>query len=61
MNNLNWLVRAARWVRNPPSAGMVKLVFGIILLGLALLAVEKAGFWPEWAQVERHPGPRLVR
>ncbi|MFI0395938.1 hypothetical protein [Paracoccus jiaweipingae] len=61
MNNLNWLVRAARWVRNPPSPRMVKLVFAIILAGLALLALEKAGMWPDWARVERNQGLRLSR
>lgn len=53
MNNLTWLVRAARWVRNPPSARMVMLVFAIIAAGLVLLGLEMAGFWPEWAQIER--------
>lgn len=53
MNNLTWLLRAARWVRNPPSARMVVLVLAIIAAGLVLLGLEVAGLWPEWAQMER--------
>lgn len=59
MHNMMWLVRAARWVRNPPSAKMVKLVFGIIAAGLAIVAIEKLGYWPDWATMER--APRMPR
>lgn len=60
MMNFHWLIRAARWARNPPSPKMVKLVFAIIALGLALVALEKLGLWPDWATLERRPG-RLLR
>lgn len=53
MNNTTWLLRASKWVRNPPSMKMVKLVFGIIAVGLVLVALEKLGLWPEWATTER--------
>ncbi|MDO5621290.1 MAG: hypothetical protein Q4G24_07455 [Paracoccus sp. (in: a-proteobacteria)] len=55
MNNLTWLIRAAKWAHRPPSARMVKLVFGIIAAGLLMLAIEKLGFWPDWATMERPP------
>ncbi|CAM3149083.1 hypothetical protein PANO111632_05255 [Paracoccus nototheniae] len=55
MHNLMWLVRAARWVRNPPSAKMVMMVFGIIAVGLIIAGVEMLGYWPEWATMERQP------
>lgn len=42
-----WLVRMARWVRNPPSWGRVKLVAGIVLACLCLYAVEQVWGWPE--------------
>ncbi|RJL06106.1 hypothetical protein D3P06_04820 [Paracoccus aestuarii] len=58
MNNLIWLIRAAKWSRRPPSAKMVKLVFAIIGAGLLLLALERFGLWPEWAMMDRRP-PRL--
>ncbi len=61
MNNMMWLVRAARWARNPPSARMVRLVLGIVLAGVCILMVEKLGYWPDWATMERHSGPRLPR
>lgn len=58
MNNLNWLVRAARWVRNPPSPKMVKLVFGIVAAGIAMALLQHFGLWPDWATMER---PRGIR
>lgn len=62
MNNLAWFVRMARWVRNPPSGKMVALVLIIIALGLALLALEKFGLWPDWATMDTRPArPRLIR
>nr|WP_022707604.1 hypothetical protein [Paracoccus zeaxanthinifaciens] len=60
MNNMIWLLRAAKWVRRPPSARMVKLVFGIIAAGVALLLLEKLGWWPEWATMDTKR-PRIPR
>ncbi|MBU2958844.1 hypothetical protein Q4511_13920 [Paracoccus sp. 1_MG-2023] len=60
MNNMIWLIRAARWARRPPSAKMVKLVFGIIAAGLLLLALEKMGLWPDWATMDTRR-PRVPR
>lgn len=51
-----WLVRAARWVRNPPSPRMVKLVFAIIAAGLALVALEKLGLWPDALTLDPRAG-----
>lgn len=61
MNNMIWLLRASRWVRRPPSMKMVKLVFGLIAVGLIIVALEKLGIWPEWAKLEQGRGPRLPR
>lgn len=61
MNNMIWLMRAAKWVRNPPSPKMVKLVFAIIAAGLAMLAMEKLGMWPDWATMEHGRGTRIPR
>ncbi|WBU64908.1 hypothetical protein [Paracoccus aerodenitrificans] len=61
MNNMNWLIRASKWARNPPSMKMVKLVFGIIAAGLIMLALEKLGYWPEWATLDEGRKPRLPR
>ncbi|MDN3711083.1 hypothetical protein QWZ10_03275 [Paracoccus cavernae] len=62
MNNLNWLIRASRWVRNPPSEKRVILVFSVIAIGLAIAGLEYFGFWPDWATLERPPrGPHLPR
>lgn len=48
-----WFVRAKRWAQNPPSPAKIKLVFGIIGFCVALYAIERLGFWPDWATAER--------
>lgn len=58
MNNMNWLIRAARWVRNPPSPQMVKMVFAIVAIGLLLAGLQYVGLWPDWATMERPRGLR---
>ncbi|MCX7559884.1 hypothetical protein OS190_09925 [Sulfitobacter sp. F26204] len=50
-----WLLRMSRWARRPPSAKRVKLVFGIIALAAIIYAVERLGYWPDWATAERLP------
>ena len=48
-----WLLRMAQWLRHQPSRRQV--LIGAVVLGaaLAVVAVEKAGLWPDWARVER--------
>ena len=53
--NMIWLLRAAKWARNPPSAKRVKLVIAVIAIGLALLTLEKLGRWPDWATQDQRP------
>ena len=50
--NPRWLFRMARWARNPPSEGRVKLVLGIVVLCLALFAIERFIGWPDWLSTE---------
>lgn len=52
--NVHWLLRAARWARNPPSAGRVKLVLGVIAACLVLLAIERFIGWPDALSFEPH-------
>ena len=52
-----WLLRASRWARNPPGKGRVMLAAAVIALALAILALDKTGYWPEWAQMERAHRP----
>ncbi|MFT4013425.1 MAG: hypothetical protein QM682_08470 [Paracoccus sp. (in: a-proteobacteria)] len=61
MNNLIWLIRARRWLQNPPSAGRVKLVLAVVALCLLLVGLEHFGLWPEWAVLERGRGMHLPR
>ncbi|MEQ6203856.1 hypothetical protein ABMC88_12440 [Sulfitobacter sp. HNIBRBA2951] len=51
------LMRAKRWVQNPPSARRVKFVFGAVALALLVVGLEHFGFWPEWAKAERIKRP----
>lgn len=46
-----WLIRMARWARNPPSWARVKLVVGVVLCCLALFAIEWIWGWPDWLTV----------
>ena len=48
-----WFVRMARWARNPPSKGRVKLVVGVVVICLALVAIERFVGWPEALKVDR--------
>lgn len=52
MNQLLWLLRAKRWVQNPPSAARVKLVLGVIALCLVIVGIERFLGWPEWMTVD---------
>ncbi|MEM1352767.1 MAG: hypothetical protein AAGF27_10505 [Pseudomonadota bacterium] len=45
--NGSWLYRMALWVRRPPSPARIKLVFGIVLFALVIVALERFGLWPE--------------
>ncbi|MFC7703414.1 hypothetical protein ACFQXB_04300 [Plastorhodobacter daqingensis] len=54
--NLIWLLRAARWARNPPSAKRVKLVLGIIAFCLFIAGLELIWGWPEWLTVPNPSG-----
>ncbi len=48
-----WLLRAKRWLQNPPSPQRIKLVFGIVAFCITLAIIEWLGFWPDWATAER--------
>lgn len=56
-----WLVRMARWIRNPPSMGRVYLVIGVIVLCLALAAIDHYFGWPSWARVNSFGAGRQLR
>lgn len=59
--NPMWLVRMKRWARNPPSWGQVKFVVAIVLICLALYAVERIWGWPELLTPNRAPSGRVIR
>ncbi len=45
--NLTWLLRAAHWVRHPPSTGRVILVAVVVAICAAIVGIEWLGLWPE--------------
>ncbi|MCY4335830.1 MAG: hypothetical protein OXC60_14325 [Litoreibacter sp.] len=53
MNGYRWLMRAALWVRNPPSEKRVKFFVAILAVCLAIGFIEYYVGWPEWATAER--------
>ncbi|MEQ3626529.1 MAG: hypothetical protein ABNH26_15025 [Celeribacter sp.] len=56
-----WLMRARRWVQNPPPMSRVLLVIAVIGICLALFAVERWIGLPEWMSADPRGGrvPRL--
>lgn len=51
--NLSWFFRMAVWVRRPPSASRLRLVFGIVALALLIVGLERLGWWPEALTADR--------
>lgn len=54
------LVRAALWIRRPPSKRYVYALLGVAVLVAVVAGLEAAGLWPEWATSERLPR-RILR
>ncbi|WP_296764975.1 hypothetical protein [Sediminimonas sp.] len=54
--NMRWIVRMARWARNPPSEKMVKLVLGIVAVAAAIYVTERYIGWPEWMRIDNTRG-----
>ncbi|SMX35150.1 hypothetical protein [Actibacterium lipolyticum] len=57
--NYRWLLRMAKWGRNPPGEKQVKLVLGAILICLVLFAIERLFGWPEWLTPQNTPRGRF--
>jgi len=53
------LLRMSKWAHKPPSVGRVKLVFGVILVSLALFAVERIFGWPDWLTLDTVAGRKF--
>jgi len=54
----HWLLRMARWARNPPSSRQVIFVLAIIAVCLAIWAVEEIFGFP-WDVTPVRPPVRL--
>ncbi len=45
---LRHLWRMARWARNPPSEGRVRLVLGVVAACVVLVVLERIFGFPAW-------------
>lgn len=45
--NLTWLLRMAKWARQPPSPKRVKLVLIVVAICFAIWGAELMWGWPE--------------
>ena len=59
--HIRWLLRAYRWVRNPPSPRTVKQILALIAVLLTLAAVEQFFGWPEALTPSGDPRGRVPR
>jgi hypothetical protein len=57
--NPNWIIRMAKWARNPPSPQRVRLVFVVVALCLIVIGVEKLIGWPDWMTVNPNIKPKF--
>lgn len=48
-----WFLRMARWARRPPSTKRVILVLAVLVLCLALYAIENWIGWPDALTVNK--------
>jgi hypothetical protein len=50
-----WLMRMAKWVRNPPSPRTAALWIGVIVACLLVGGAEYLWGWPDWLTVNDRP------
>ena len=53
--NPRHLLRMAKWAKHPPSEKRVKFFFAIVLICVAIYAVERWIGWPDWMTLETRP------
>lgn len=61
MNNLAWLLRARRWIENPPPMRQVILIVAVIAVCVTIVVLDRSGLWPDWARLSEGRMPRLPR
>lgn len=55
------LLRMALWLRRPPSLQRIIIIGAVILIGVIVFAIEKAGYWPDALTVNNPKQFRLPR
>ncbi|MGC9420781.1 MAG: hypothetical protein ACP5EN_17585 [Rhodovulum sp.] len=56
---LHWLMRAKRWVQDPPNEKHVKSVLAVVASCLALALLEWLSGWPDWFNLNSDPRERI--
>ena len=51
-------LRMARLARHPPSGRVMVTGLVVVAICVALVAIEAAGWWPDWLRAERVRGVR---
>jgi hypothetical protein len=54
--SLTWLLRLARWARNPPGPARVRLMLIVIALIAAVAGIEYLFGWPDTLSLEPRRG-----
>lgn len=55
----NWLLRAVRWAKNPPSPRKVRMALIMLIVLLTIAYLEHVFGWPEFLTVENTRRPRF--
>ncbi len=58
--NMMWLLRAVRWVRNPPSEKRVLFLLAVIAACLAIWGIEQLVGFPDWLTPESTRRPQRL-
>ncbi|TKZ21259.1 hypothetical protein FAP39_07520 [Shimia litoralis] len=59
--NIRHYLRMARWARNPPSAGRVKMIFAILIVCIVVWMLERWLGWPDALTPNYAPKGRVLR
>lgn len=57
--NITWLLRMAKWARNPPGPARVRLVLIVFGLVIVIAGIEYLFGWPDALSLEPRRGVRL--
>lgn len=56
---LELLLRMKRWARHPPGWRTVRIGLVVLALCALIVAIERAGLWPDWLTATRARPPAV--